>query len=60
MNKNLNNQEFIDGAKKINNIRFIASNPNGFGPENSEKIEILCEKVIEMKIDIKILSTPNR
>ena len=41
MKKNLNNQGFIDRVKKINNIRFIASNPNGFRPENSEKIEML-------------------
>ena len=44
----------------INNIRFMTLNPDRFGPENSEKIKILCQKVIDMEIDIIMLSAPNR
>ena len=35
-------------------------NLNAFGPENTEKIEIMCEKVIELEINMILLSTPNR
>ena len=38
----------------------MAMNPNGFGPENLEKMEMMCQKVIDMEIDLILLSAPDR
>ena len=60
INNNIINQGYIDEVKNINNTRFIALNPDGFRPENTEKIEMVCQQVIEMEIDVIMLSTPDR
>ena len=34
-------------------------NPNGFGPKNIEKLEMMCQKVGELEINLILLSMPN-
>jgi len=60
INNVLNNPGYIANTKQNQNLRIMAMNPNGFGPENLEKMEMMCQKVIEMNIDLILLSAPDR
>jgi len=60
INNNLCNPGYIDEVKHRDSIRIIAVNPHGFGPDCTEKIEMLCQKVQEMEIDMILMSSPDR
>ena len=60
VNNFLNNPGYIENVKKEYNLRIMAMNLNGFGPENLDKTEMICQKVIEMNIDLILLSAPDR
>ena len=60
INNHLYNPGYIDEVKQKKNLRIMALNPNGFGPKTIEKIEMMCQKVQELEIDMVLLSTPDR
>jgi len=60
INIDLQNQGYIKSIKQKQNIRIMAVNPNKFGPENKEKLEMMCQIVKELEIDMVLLSAPDR
>ena len=40
-NNNIINQGFVDSIKSEGNMRFLALNSRGFGPNNKEKINMI-------------------
>jgi len=60
INNSLNHHGFIDEVKQVDSMRIVAMNPNGFGPDSEEKVEMMCQKAKEMEIDIIMLSSPDR
>ena len=57
---NITNKGQIVIDKNENDFRIFSINPNGFGPDKVEKMELLKKKCIEMKIDSVMFSSPDR
>ena len=52
INNSLRNQGFIEEVKHRDSIRIMAVNPSGFWPDSVEKVEMMCQEVIDMEIDM--------
>jgi len=59
-NSALNNQGFISTVKNKENLRLFAINPNGFGPDSKEKLEMLKTAIKHYEIDVILMSSPDR
>ena len=51
---------YIDAKKQEGVIRIFYTNPNGFGPDNFEKIQMLLQSKDRLSLDGVFFSSPDR
>ena len=51
------NRGAVSNVKKLGSIRFISINPNGFRPDDTEKVQQFIERVISLQIDVALFSS---
>ena len=56
----MKNQGYVDSKKYKDCIRFLSLNPQGFGPDNDKKMEMIVAAVQKLEIDGIMLSSPDR
>jgi len=59
-NKALRNQGFINTVKNKEHLRIFTINPNGFGPDSKEKLEMMKAAIQTYQIDVILMSSPDR
>jgi len=59
-NPDIVHQGYIDTNKHQDCVRLLSLNPRGFGPDDDEKVAMMIQSVKKYKIDVILLSLPDR